>query len=291
MTPNILRETAPAKINLTMDILRRRADGYHDIETVLQTVSLSDAVEVTEAGTAFSLVTEMPLPQGLKTLEQRAAEAFFQHLGRPAPPLRVTLQKHIPTYAGLGGGSADVAALLRYLRRRYAPEMTWETLEGIALSVGSDVPFCLRGGTALAQGRGEVLTALPPLPPCWVVLCKPGFDVSTEAAFLRAGSAPALGRPDTARMRQALLSGDLSAVGQLLCNVFVGLLEPSQRQEAEGLMERMRTGGAIGASMSGSGPTVFGLFCDLPSAHQIAERLRRDYAQTYVVQPVAEKSC
>lgn len=289
MAPHILQERAAAKINLTLDVLRRRSDGYHDIETVMQTVSLSDTVEVTEAGAVFSLVTDLPLPPGWKTLEQQAAEAFFACIGRTPPPLRVTLHKKIPAYAGLGGGSADAAAVLRYLRRRYAPDMSWQTLESLALTVGSDVPFCLRGGTVLAQGRGEILTPLPPLPPCWFVLVKPGFSVPTAAAFLRAQALPPAPRPSAARMRRAIIDGDLSAAAHGLGNVFVQLLDPERRREVEAWQRRLLALGAMGTSMSGSGPTVFGLFEQEAAARQAAEMLRREGGEVYTAQPLAAR--
>ena len=157
--------TAPAKVNLALDILDTRPDGYHDMKMVMQTISLCDTVSAEETAAGFELRTDGDfIPAGKKTLEQRAAEAFFEAAGFPMPGLRVTLEKVTPAYAGLGGGSADVAALLRILRDTYAPELSTEELERIGFTVGSDMPFCVRGGTALAEGRGEVLTDLPPLP-------------------------------------------------------------------------------------------------------------------------------
>ena len=162
------RRTAPAKINLALDILGIRTDGYHDMKMVMQTISLCDTVTVEETAEGFHLRTDGDfIPAGKKTLEQRAAEAFFASIDRPMPGLTVTLEKVTPAYAGLGGGSADVAALLRILREAYAPDMPTAELERIGFTVGSDMPFCVRGGTCLAEGRGEVLTDLPPLPDCW----------------------------------------------------------------------------------------------------------------------------
>ena len=141
---------------------------------VMQAISLCDTVTAAEGGSGFHLLADgFAVPGGKKSLEQQAAEAFFAAIGRPMPPLTVHLKKVTPAYAGLGGGSADAAALLRCLRRQYAPEMTTEELRAIGLTVGSDVPFCVSGGTALAEGRGERLTMLPGLPDCRIVLCKP----------------------------------------------------------------------------------------------------------------------
>ena len=160
-----IQEQAPAKINLALNILGRRTDGYHELRMVMQSVSLCDTVTVEETGIGFALLADgFTVPAGKSSLEQQAAEAFFAAVGRPMPPLTVHLEKTTPAYAGLGGGSADVAALLRCLRRQYAPEMPVEQLRAIGLTVGSDMPFCVSGGTALAEGRGERLTA-----PCRIV--------------------------------------------------------------------------------------------------------------------------
>ena len=172
------RQSAPAKVNLALDILGERPDGYHDMRMVMQTVSLCDTISLEETAGGFVLrAADITIPEGRKSLEQQAAEAFFKAVGKPMPGLAVTLDKRTPAYAGLGGGSADAAALLRILRDTYCPDMSLEELEAVGLEVGSDVPFCIRGGTALAEGRGEVLTDLPTMPECWVVICKPAFDL------------------------------------------------------------------------------------------------------------------
>ena len=177
---------AYAKVNLALDILGRREDGYHDMRMVMQTVSLGDTVTVTETAAGFTLLAAgVELPRDRKSMEQQAAETFFAALDRPMPGLEVHLEKRVPAYAGLGGGSADVAAVLRALRRLYCPEMPRAELETIGARVGSDVAFCLRGGTCLAQGRGEVLTDLTALPECAIVLCKPPFGLPTPALFAR----------------------------------------------------------------------------------------------------------
>ena len=216
-----IQEQAPAKINLTLDILGRRSDGYHELRMVMQSVSLCDTVTVEETGIGFALLADgFTVPAGKSSLEQQAAEAFFAAVGRPMPPLTVHLEKTTPAYAGLGGGSADVAALLRCLRRQYAPEMPVEQLRGIGLTVGSDMPFCVSGGTALAEGRGERLTALPALPDCWIVLCKPEFGIPTPALFTLADAGTPKNRPDIDGMIRALSAEDLGGVAARLCNVF-----------------------------------------------------------------------
>lgn len=277
---------APCKVNLALDILGRRADGYHDMYMVMQTVSLCDSVTVEETGEGFVLCAEgLELPEGKKTLEQRAAETFFARIGREMPPLRVTLQKVTPAYAGLGGGSADVAALLRILRDAYAPQLPDQELEAIGFTVGSDMPFCVRGGTALAEGRGEVLTDLSPLPDCWIVLCKPSFGIPTPTLFARYHSEGVTQRPDVSGMMSALREGDLSGVAKRLGNVFEQVL-PEEYGEVFAIKQRLVDCGALSAAMSGSGPTVFGLFDREEIARRAVETLKKDYPETFLARPV-----
>ena len=278
--------TAPAKINLALDILGTRPDGYHDMRMVMQTISLCDTVTVEETAAGFELQTDGDfIPAGKKTLEQWAAEAFFEAIGQPMPGLRVTLEKVTPAYAGLGGGSADVAALLRILRDTYAPGLPAEELERIGFTVGSDMPFCVRGGTALAEGRGEVLTDLTPLPDCWVVLCKPDFGIPTPSLFARVDGGELTHRPDINGMRLALETGDLPGVAARLGNVFEGVL-PEEYHEVFHIKKRLMELSALNAAMSGSGPTVFGVFAEQETARRAAEVLKETYQQTYLAMPV-----
>ena len=281
------RREAPAKINLALDILGKRPDGYHALCSIMQTVSLCDSVELAEGGEGFTLsMAGFAPPEGRKTLEQRAAEAFFARLGRVMPPLTVRIAKRTPAYAGLGGGSADVAALLRILRDRYAPEMEDTTLESIGAEVGSDMPFCLRGGTALAAGRGEILTDLPPLPDCWIVLCKPPFPIPTPMLFARADSVAIRHRPDIPGMRKALENGDLEGVAGRLGNVFEEVLPP-ECGAVFAIRDALLAAGALGAGMSGSGPTVFGIFREEGLA-RAAQKKTLPLGESYTVGPLGE---
>ena len=281
------RREAPAKINLALDILGKRPDGYHELRSVMQTVSLCDSVELAEGGEGFTLsMAGFTPPEGKKTLEQRAAEAFFARLGREMPPLTVAITKRTPAYAGLGGGSADVAALLRILRDRYAPEMEDTTLESIGAEVGSDMPFCLRGGTALAAGRGEILTDLPPLPDCWIVLCKPPFPIPTPMLFARADSVAIRHRPDIPGMRKALENGDLEGVAGRLGNVFEEVLPP-ECGAVFAIRDALLAAGALGAGMSGSGPTVFGIFREEGLA-RAAQKKTLLWGESYAVRPLGK---
>jgi 4-diphosphocytidyl-2-C-methyl-D-erythritol kinase len=277
---------AYAKVNLGLDILGTRADGYHEMRMIMQSVSLCDTVTVKSSTGAFSLYMEgFTPPEGKKTLEQQAAEAFFHHIGKPLPGLKVFIEKQTPAYAGLGGGSADVAALLRILRDAYAPDLPIEALETIGLTVGSDMPFCVRGGTALAEGRGEILTDLNPLPACTFVLCKPEFGIPTPTLFARVDGGELVRRPDIDGMKDALATGDLNGVASRLGNVFEEVL-PEEYHEVFEIKRQLMELGALNAAMSGSGPTVFGIFRERNTAEQAAEVLKKNYSQTYLAEPV-----
>jgi len=277
-----------AKINLALDILGRRPDGYHDLKMVMQSISLCDSVTVKTTDRGFRLDMEgFTPPLDRKTLEQQAAEAFFAYIGASVPGLIVGIEKRTPAYAGLGGGSADVAALLHILRDVYAPELSTAELEQIGFQVGSDMPFCIHGGTALAEGRGERLTDLPPLPPCWLVLCKPDFGIPTPELFALADQTAAVRHPDFDGMMDALRTEDLESVAARLDNVFEEIL-PEKYHEVFVIKQRLVELSALNAAMSGSGPTVFGIFREEVAARKAAEILRKDYPQTYLAQPVGK---
>ena len=281
------QELARAKLNLTLDILRKREDGYHDLRMVMQSVDLADRVtlETAESGGITAESDLDFLPRGEGNLAVRAAGVFLRETGLTLPGLRIRLEKRVPVCAGMGGGSSDAAAVLRGLRRMLCPEMPQAELERIGALVGSDVPFCVRGGTALAEGRGEVLTDLPPLPDCCLVICKPDFPISTPELFRAVRLRALRCHPDTRGMTEALEAGDLEGVARRLYNVFEEFL-PRRCQEVGEIRGRLLELGAMGAAMTGSGPTVFGLFREEGAARGAAEDLRRRYRQTFFARPV-----
>lgn len=279
---------APAKLNLTLDILGRRPDGYHDLRMVMQAISLCDTVTVREtAGEDVTVsLNRGDLPAGRDNIAWKAAEVFFRSTGLPRRGLAITLKKVIPAQAGMAGGSADGGAVLKILRELYAPALPQQALEEMGAAVGSDVPFCIRGGTALAEGRGEVLTSLPPLPDCWIALCKPDFGLSTPALFGRVQAETLRDRPDHAAMERALAAGDLEAAARQMKNVFEEVLTPEEAREIDGIRRQLLLHGALNAVMTGSGPTVFGLFREREAAGQAAEALRRCYSQVFTAKPI-----
>lgn len=282
-----MNATAYAKLNLTLDILRRREDGYHDLQMVMQTISLTDTLTITPAQGEGKMTSNLSfLPTDGTNLAQKAAAAFRRATGL-GEEVDISIDKHIPVCAGMAGGSADAAAVLRAMNQLTAAGLSPLALAQIGQSVGSDVPYCVLGGTALAEGRGERLTPLPALPPCHIVVCKPSFPVSTPQLFSRVDVRKILRRPDTQGMLEALEQGDLSGIARRMYNVFEDVLEPWKRAEVHAIQNALLDAGALGAIMTGSGPTVFGLFETLPQAQQAAHRLGEQYQDVFLAQPVS----
>ena len=279
----MITRKAYAKLNLTLDILGKREDGYHDLSMVMQSISLCDTLHVslTQGSDILCRVDGADLPADESNLAVKAARAFFRESGIAPCGLSVTLEKRIPMAAGMAGGSSDAAAVLHALRELLAPEMSREALERIGETVGSDVPFCVRGGTALAEGRGEKLTTLKSAPKFSVVVCKPPFPISTPVLFKRSDSVTLTHRPDTAAMLRAIEEGDADGVAAKLCNVFEEVL-PEEYGEVFVIRDKLLALGALGAQMTGSGPTVFGLFKDDAAAQKAEAALKAEYEQTYL---------
>ena len=277
---------ANAKINLTLDILRKREDGYHDLQMVMQSVTLADQLTVVPAQGPEGLASSDLhfLPTGSKNLAQMAAAAFRQTAGLGGE-VDVSIQKRVPVCAGLAGGSADAAAVLAAMNELTGAGLSRLELAKIGEAVGSDVPFCVLGGTALAEGRGEVLTPLAPLPPCHIVICKPSFSISTPQLFSRVNVRKIVRRPDTAGVLAALEAGNLAGVARRMYNVFEDVLEPRRAAEISEIKAVLIDCGALGASMSGSGPSVFGLFDDLSSAEAACARLKESYRDVFLCAP------
>lgn len=277
---------AYAKLNLALDILRKREDGYHDLRMVMQSVSLCDHLTVTPAEGVGAMNTNLSyLPADGRNLAQLAAAAFREVTGKGGE-VDITIQKNIPVCAGMGGGSSDAAAVLRAMNELSAAGLTPAELAEIGQRVGSDVPYCVVGGTALAEGRGEILTPLAPLPHCHVAVCKPSFPVSTPQLFGRVDVRKIVRRPDTAGLIAALEAGDLIGVARRMYNVFEDVMEPRRRGEIDSIKAVMIDCGALGASMSGSGPTVFGLFERADEARAACDRLGELYKNVFFCETV-----
>ena len=255
----------------------------------MQTVSLCDRLTVEAAdGPGVRVSTNLSfLPDNEKNLAASAALRFWEATGYQPEGLRIAIKKEIPVCAGLAGGSSDAAAMLRLLNERYKAGMRPEELGKIGAGVGSDVPYCIAGGTALAEGRGERLTPLPEIPDCYFVLCKPPFPVSTPELFHSVDAVRLRCHPDTAGMIEALEHKDLPGIGQRLYNVFEDVLEGRKKSQVREIRHALLEQGALGTCMSGTGPTVFGLFSDGKQAQTAYRCLKEHYQETFLTKAVS----
>ena len=283
-----MQQQALAKLNLTLDVLGRREDGYHDMCMVMQSITLADTLTIKPStGEGIHVSTNFEfLPNDDTNLAAKAAKAFWDARGEAHQALEIDIDKHIPVCAGMAGGSSDAAAVLRGLNEQAGKPYTLMELAKVGEAVGSDVPYCVLGGTALAEGRGEILTPLAPLPKCHVVVCKPGFPISTPALFRKIDQVDIVHRPDTAGMIAALEAGDLTGVARRLYNVFEDALNDQQRASVNAIKNTLIEHGALGAAMSGSGPTVFGLFDDEEKAREAYQVLAKEYRESFLAQSV-----
>ena len=277
-----------AKLNLTLDILGKREDGYHDLRMVMQSITLADTLTLEEnQGEGLRVSANLHfLPTGEKNLAAAAALRFWEALGREPENLDIRIEKRIPVCAGMAGGSSDAAAVLRALNQRAGEPFSPRELAKIGERVGSDVPYCVLGGTALAEGRGEMLTPLAPLPRCWVVACKPDFPISTPELFAQADRVKLRRRPDTAGLVTALEAGDLGGVARRMYNVFEDVLPARLYTRVAEIKNILIQCGALGANMSGSGPTAFGLFDRLEAAQEARACLAQRYRDTFLCETV-----
>ncbi len=263
---------AYAKINLVLDVLGTRPDRYHELVTIMQTLDLHDVVEIDEAKEIELIVEGADLPAGPDNLAFRAADLLRRRTGF-AGGANIKLVKRIPLAAGLAGGSADAAAVLHGLNNLWGLGMAASELEALGAAIGSDVPFCLRGGTALVQGRGEKVSPLPGLTSLGVLLAKPFFGLSTAQVYRLYDDIVEPLHPDSHGMLRAVCSGDVSGVVARLGNVLEQVILPMHPEIRE-IKEILAAIGASGVLMSGSGPTVFGLFDNKAVALQAAEEIK-----------------
>lgn len=281
-------ERAYAKINLTLDVRGLRADGFHEMDMVMQTVSLWDDVYITLLDTPeIEVDTNVDgLPRGTENLAGKAGRSFLDYVNMPDKGIKVNIIKRIPDRAGLAGGSADAAAVIRGLCR-LLPETGLGLAEKLELcaGIGSDVAFCLVGGTKRAAGRGEVLSALPPMPECTAVLVKPAFSVSTPELFRAIDGCGICARPDAGKMAAALGRGDLEGVCREVGNVFEAALPADERLVVERIKGALLGSGARAASMTGTGSAVFGLF---PPGKEADLRSLRGFGEVFFTKPVGD---
>ncbi|MCY9517286.1 4-(cytidine 5'-diphospho)-2-C-methyl-D-erythritol kinase [Paenibacillus apiarius] len=276
-------EKAPAKINLLLDVLRKREDGYHDVEMVMTMVDLADRLEMDELPRDTIIISSQAgyIPLDEKNLAFQAAKLIKERY-EVKQGVYIHLDKKIPVAAGLAGGSSDAAATLRGLNRLWRLGISDEELQRLGAELGSDVPFCVTGGTAIARGRGEKLEMIENPPQCWVVLAKPPINVSTADVYGRLRAQHIQEHPSLAGMLQAIQGQDFHALCESLGNVLEDVTLPMHPQVQQ-LKETMEKLGAEGVLMSGSGPTVFGLVSKESKIARIYNGLRGFCKEVYAV--------
>lgn len=281
---------APAKINLTLDILGKRPDGYHNVSMVMQAVSLYDTVTVesldTEVGEIVVSCPAYPdVPTDERNIACKAARAFYAQTGVKPVPLRITIDKQIPTQAGLAGGSTDGAAVVLALNKLYETHLTMDEMAEICSRFGSDVPFCLIGGTMLASGTGTTIKKLRSLPRCFIVICKPEISVSTAEAYAACDARPPKGFVYTDELVKRLYSRDIRGLSTCLYNEFEQVMELPVISE---IKKTMISAKALGASMSGSGSAVYGIFLNEKKARECVNILMKNYYKVFLTEPLKD---
>ncbi len=257
-----IRLKARAKINLGLDVLRKREDGYHDVRMVMQTIGIYDRLIITKIPEEDIRIKSnlFFLPVNENNLIYKAAKLLKDRCGF-AGGVEIDLNKFIPVSAGLAGGSTDAASTLFGINRLFDLGLSTKDLMELGVSIGADVPYCVMRGTALAEGIGEKLTALPPLPRCWILIAKPPINVSTKLVYESLDMNGVDRHPDIDGLIDAIKRQDINGVCSLMGNVLENVTVPLY-PVIESIKNDMMDNGAINAMMSGSGPTVFGIFPD-----------------------------
>ena len=272
MSDKTIRREAFAKINLGLDVVRRLPNGYHEVRMIMQTVGICDVLTFRKAASGIQLVVDNEeLPTDGNNLICKAAKLLLESAGIEGG-VSITLEKHIPIAAGMAGGSTDAAATLLGINELYEIGYDVDKLKELGVKIGADVPYCIQGGTALAEGIGEVLSPLATPPTCHLVIAKPDINVSTKFVYENLRANELESHPDIDGMIEGLEKGDLKAITDRLANVLETVTVPAYPIIDE-IKQTMLDAGAEGALMSGSGPTVFGIFTELEKAKQAAKRI------------------
>ena len=282
-----VEEKAYAKINLVLNIGDLRPDGYHDIQTIMQSLELHDDVTVEQTGGTGITVTASvdTIPTDESNLAAKAVKAFAAKTGVPADGLSIHIEKRIPVAAGLGGGSADAAAVLRALNRHFDSPLSILALAELGARVGSDVPFCVVGGTAMVEGRGERLRKLPDMPECVFVVCKPEFSVSTPELYQKLDTVAIPLHPDNRAMETALLAGDLNKIADNVYNVFDPVVT-ADHLELNYIKSICNSYGSLGQQMTGSGSAVFAIMPSFEYGAVVCNMLKENYSEIFLAKPV-----
>ncbi len=273
---------APAKVNLTLDVLGKRADGYHELATVMHQINLVDRIRLEKGGTDIRVSSNSSqIPDNEENLACRAAQLMYEKFAL-REGLQIYLEKNIPVGAGLAGGSTDAAAVITGINDLFELKQDISILLELGAQIGSDVPFCIMGGTALARGRGELLVPLPEGPKLHMVLIKPDFQVSTRAVYQAFRPEKVAAPPDTKAFLAAWQDYDMINIAGKLNNVLESV-SLAEHPEIAAIKKQLLEAGALNALMSGSGPSVFGLFMSQEAATKAYHLMRMQYKESFIV--------
>ncbi|MGN1318917.1 MAG: 4-(cytidine 5'-diphospho)-2-C-methyl-D-erythritol kinase [Lachnospirales bacterium] len=274
---DFLKLNARAKINITLDVIRKREDGYHDLSMIMQTINLCDNIFIKKNDSGkISLTSNLSwMPCDSRNLIYQAADVLKKKYDIK-DGIHIELTKNIPVAAGLAGGSTDCAATLIGIRNLFKLPISNKELMAIGKELGADVPYCILRGTALAEGIGEKLTPLPPFPNCYVLICKPPINVSTATVFGSLDLTKVKKHPDNKKMIELIENKDLKGICENMCNVLESVTIKNYPIVAD-IKKSMLENNAIGSMMSGSGPTVFGFYNDYDTALNALKELRHKF--------------
>mgnify|MGYP002582074057 CR=1 FL=1 len=289
---NEYRIKAYAKINLGLDVVRRLENGYHEVKMVMQTVGIYDVLDFERTDGGIVITTDSgELPTDENNLIYKAAKLMMETYPISGG-VKIHLEKHIPIAAGMAGGSTDAAAVFKGINIMYNLNATEEELKELGVTIGADIPYCIMGGTALACGIGEKLTRLPGCPKCYFVIGKPYVNVSTKYVYENLVLDESTVHPDTDAIIDAISHANVAGIADNLCNVLETVTVAKYPQIGE-IKKIMIEKGALNSLMSGSGPTVFGIFTDYEKAKECNDYLRKSrlVKSAYVAEPVSARMC
>ena len=276
-----------SKINLTLNILGKRQDGYHNIETIMQSINLADRIFIKEEKEGVKIKCSHPqVPVDTQSLAYRSAEKILNRY-RITKGVKIEIDKKIPLASGMAGGSANSASILVGINKLFALNLSNKDLRGMGEELGMDVPFCIQNGTALAYHRGEKVTPLPPInPPLWIIIINPGFEIPTKWAYNNLDLSLIKGEKNSTKaMLEALNEGEARGIAKNLFNSFEGLII-KKYPEIGKIKDRLIEESALGALMSGSGPTVFGIAQNKEQALKIHKKLKSEYKSIWAVHTI-----
>ena len=282
----MITERSYAKLNLTLDVTGLLPGGYHAVRGIMQSTDFGDEIVIKPGeGEWYAESNLKYLPTGSGNLAVRAALLFKEATGKGPEGGLIKINKRIPVCGGLAGGSGNAAAVLRAMNREFDGGLSEEELRKLGEKLGSDIPFCISGGTMLAEGRGEILTPLPPMPDCGIVICRPNFASSTPELFAAVDKLKVKMRPDTDGMIAALEAKDLEGVARRVFNIFEAALPRRQAAMVAETRGALLDQGALGACMSGTGSAVFGIFADYAAAAEARAALSEQGVLCFLCRP------